>query len=232
MQDRATAQTDIEVTAPTCLVVGDVLLYRNGLAAGLAALEEVNVLGSCGSHEAIQEVSKLQPMVVVLDITHHEILDQLRALTLGATICVVGFGIHGRDDTIRCAEAGISAFVGRNETIEDLNTAVLKAVRGEAVCSPRMMARLVRHLATQNGSHKPKQTTCLTKRENEVAALVNEGLSNKEIAKLLGISPATVKNHVHMILEKFDIRRRGVVGRHLFDLQSESAPSAIMGRKS
>ncbi|MGB5483316.1 LuxR C-terminal-related transcriptional regulator [Parasphingorhabdus sp.] len=215
MPDNAAAQADIEAIAPTCLVVGDVLLYRNGLAAGLAALEEVDVLGSCGSDEAIQEVGRLRPMVVVLDITHHEILDQLRALTMGATIHFVGFGIHNRDDAIRCAEAGISAFVGRDETIEDLNKTVLKAVRGEAVCSPKMMAGLVRHLAALTSNHKPQEIGCLTMRESEVATLVKEGLSNKEIAKLLCISPATVKNHVHMILEKFNVRRRGVIGRHI-----------------
>ncbi len=227
MQDRSATKPEIEATAPTCLVVGDVLLYRNGLAAGLAALEEVDVLGSCGADEAAQKVSELQPMVVVLDITHHEILHQLESLTMGAAIHFVGFGLHNRDDAIRCAEAGISAFVGRDESIEDLNKTVLKAVRGEAVCPPKMMAGLVRHLAALTGNHKAQKIGCLTMRESEVATLVKEGLSNKEIAKLLCISPATVKNHVHMILEKFNVGRRGVIGRHLSVRQTDNVSSTL-----
>ena len=231
MQDRAAAQPDIEAIAPTCLVVGDVLLYRNGLAAGLAALEEVDVLDSCGSNEAAEKVSALQPMVIVLDITYHEILQQISPLIMEESIHFVGFGIHNRDDAIRCAEAGISAFVGRDETIEDLNDAVLKAVRGEAVCPPRMMAGLVRHLAALTGNRKAPEIGCLTKRECEVATLVKEGLSNKEIAKLLRISPATVKNHVHMILEKFNVRRRGVIGRYLSVRQTAGVASSLLHGK-
>lgn len=59
----------------------------------------------------------------------------------------------------------------------------------------------------------------LTRRQNEVARFVQQGLSNKEIARKLGISPATVKNHVHTILEKLDIDRR-----------TKIRPSGYLGR--
>ena len=51
----------------------------------------------------------------------------------------------------------------------------------------------------------------MTQREREIAALVEEGLSNKEIAGMLDISPATVKNHVHIILDKLNLPRRRMI---------------------
>ncbi|HEY9227484.1 MAG TPA: helix-turn-helix transcriptional regulator, partial [Gemmatimonadaceae bacterium] len=55
----------------------------------------------------------------------------------------------------------------------------------------------------------------LTARERELAALLDEGLTNKEIAQRLHISVATVKNHVHRILEKLHVRRRGQAASRL-----------------
>ncbi len=55
----------------------------------------------------------------------------------------------------------------------------------------------------------------LTERENEIAGLVRQGLSNKVIAQRLRISPATVKNHVHNILEKLELTSRGAIGNQL-----------------
>jgi DNA-binding NarL/FixJ family response regulator len=59
------------------------------------------------------------------------------------------------------------------------------------------------------------RTTRLTIREREIVALMRDGLSNKEIAKRLSIEVATVKNHVHNILDKLDVRRRGDVATAL-----------------
>lgn len=55
----------------------------------------------------------------------------------------------------------------------------------------------------------------LSDRERTVAALVADGLSNKEIARDLGISPATVKNHVHATLTKLNLPRRAAIGKAL-----------------
>lgn len=60
-----------------------------------------------------------------------------------------------------------------------------------------------------------QQPETLTRREREIAMLVGEGLSNKEIAKDLSIGPSTVKNHVHNILEKLRVRRRSAIAQQL-----------------
>ncbi|ABC63945.1 LuxR C-terminal-related transcriptional regulator [Erythrobacter litoralis] len=195
------------------MIVGDVMLYREGLARGLDRLGHVEVVDSLTSPAATEALADTPPDILVLDISSPDTLDIIRPLICAQPgLPVVGFGVGGQADAMRCAEAGISSFVSREDSIEDLDQAVLMAARGEAVCSPRMTARLIRHLAALTGKAHQRTDNCLTAREREVASLVKEGLSNKQIAIELGISPATVKNHVHMILEKLNMPRRSSIG--------------------
>ncbi|MEL7444419.1 MAG: response regulator transcription factor [Pseudomonadota bacterium] len=196
-----------------CIIVGDVLLYRDGLARGLRRLGNVEVVESVSSQEAITSMGGKGADVLVLDISHPDTLETIRPMINECSdLPVVGFGIGGQTDALRCAEIGISSFVGRDESIEDLDSAIQQAARGEAVCSPALTARLIRHMAALIDGAQVQTNNCLTVREREVAMLVKRGMSNKEIAIELGISPATVKNHVHMILEKLNMPRRASIG--------------------
>src|SRR5439155_827652 len=98
----------------------------------------------------------------------------------------------------------------REASIDDLVTVIESVARGEAICSPRVAAGLLRRvaaLAAGHGGDLPRAQ--LTNREREIVRLIDNGLSNKEIARALGIEVATVKNHVHNILEKLQVHRRG-----------------------
>jgi DNA-binding NarL/FixJ family response regulator len=88
--------------------------------------------------------------------------------------------------------------------------AVHRAVRGELLCSPRTAALLFNRMAVLSPNRGiAAGDNMLTRREHEIITLVERGLSNKEIARLLRIGNATVKNHVHSILTKLQVRRRG-----------------------
>jgi DNA-binding NarL/FixJ family response regulator len=124
---------------------------------------------------------------------------------------VVAFSVAETDDEIcECAEAGIAGYVARNGSKEDLIAAIENAVRGEVVCSPRAAASLFRRLAAHVRTKRQRPPeAALTSREQDIIALIDRGLSNKEIARQLQIRLPTVKNHVHNILEKLQVRRRG-----------------------
>jgi two-component system nitrate/nitrite response regulator NarL len=94
--------------------------------------------------------------------------------------------------------------------------AVHSAVRGELVCSPRTAAMLLHRVSLPHGrpSADPDKSM-LTQREQDIVLLLNEGLSNKQIARSLNIQSATVKNHVHSILSKLRVSRRGEVAAQL-----------------
>jgi DNA-binding NarL/FixJ family response regulator len=115
-------------------------------------------------------------------------------------------------EVLACAEAGFSAYVARDGSIEDLVEAVHRAFRGELVCSPRIASMLFSRLGSISASRCiPSADLLLTRREREIATLVARGLQNKEVARRLGISDATIKNHVHNILQKLNIRGRGEI---------------------
>ena len=96
--------------------------------------------------------------------------------------------------------------------------AVLRAARGEVVCSPRTTPSLVRRLATLSpASDAAPCAASLTSRELEVVPLIDRGLSHKEIARPVSISLATVKNHVHHVIKKLHAKRRGNAAHRLRD---------------
>jgi DNA-binding NarL/FixJ family response regulator len=110
---------------------------------------------------------------------------------------------------IEIAEAGGAGCVTREQSLDEL-VATLRAVsRGEARFSPRVVAAFLDHIAVLASEHTtPPPLLALTAREREVLALIGRGFSNKEISAHLTIEVATVKNHVHSILEKLHVRRR------------------------
>lgn len=202
--------------APRVTIVSDVLLYREGLAASLIRDGRLNVIELVSSADALSAIVLSLPDVVLLDGA------MVRCLALGRTIRAhwpgartVGFGISGgADQLVACAESGLAAFVDCNGSVAELVEAVQGALRGELTCSPKVSALLCERLACLATAAEPSTET-LTRREREIAALIGEGLSNKEIAIDLRIGPSTVKNHVHNILEKLNVRRRAAIVHQL-----------------
>jgi two-component system, NarL family, nitrate/nitrite response regulator NarL len=199
------------------LIVSDVLLYREGLRASLSAVTQLEVVGSATGGEAFARVEALHPDVIILDASTSNGMTLARDLRK-PPLCarVIGFGINGdEEEIVSCAEAGLAGFVGSEGTTEDLISAVECSMRGELLCSPRVAALLFNRITSLSKKGIAAPGVNLTRRELEIARLIKEGLSNKEIAGELGIGPATVKNYVHSILEKLSVRRRSAVAARL-----------------
>jgi DNA-binding NarL/FixJ family response regulator len=198
---------------PRIIIVSDARLYREGLALSLARVDRIVVVGVADTvASALTCVKDNNPDVVLLDFAMPDALalpDAIAAARL--PVKVVAFSVAETEDEIcECAEAGIAGYVARNGSKEDLIAAVENAVRGEVICSPRAAASLFRRLAShvRTTRQRPREAA-LTSREQDIIALIDKGLSNKEIARQLKISLPTVKNHVHNILEKLQVGRRG-----------------------
>jgi two-component system nitrate/nitrite response regulator NarL len=198
---------------PRIAIVSDSRLYREGLALSLARIDRVAVVGSAESlASAIVCIADFSPDVLLLDIT------MVGGLTLpsvlskaGTPVKVIAFSVADTEDEIcACAEAGIAGYVSRDGSADDLVSAVEGAIRGEVLCPPRVVASLFRRLALfARTIGQPGPGGALTAREHEILTLIDKGLSNKQIARHLQISLATVKNHVHNLLDKLGVRRRG-----------------------
>jgi DNA-binding NarL/FixJ family response regulator len=200
------------------VIASSILLYREGLAASVTSDGRLEVVGQTDLNSAAELSRKLLPDALVLDASTAEGLALARQMKGEAqNLPLVGFGISGSPaDVIGCAESGLAGFIDQESSIDALVKVVSDAVRGEFNCSPQVTSILCTRLArlADRGMVIPNS---LTARERQIAGMVAEGLSNKEIAQGLRIGPATVKNHVHNILDKLHVRRRAAIASRVLE---------------
>jgi two-component system, NarL family, nitrate/nitrite response regulator NarL len=192
-------------------IISTTRIYREGLSHVLAAESAVEVIGTASDvDKAAAQLITMRPDVTLFDLTDEAGLDGVRRLAHREGQKVVVLGVTDDvEQILSCAEAGIAGYVTRNESLAHLVSTVCAAARGEFTCPPQVAGGLLRRLGTLGGQAvRPPTQPSLTGREQEVVRLIGLGLSNKEIAKRLGIQLATVKNHVHNILDKAGVRRR------------------------
>jgi two-component system, NarL family, nitrate/nitrite response regulator NarL len=153
------------------------------------------------------------PDVVLVDVTGGPRLAALRELAGTAPQTpLLAIGVRDVDrDVLACIEAGAIGYVLQDASLDDLADATHRAVRDEPLASPHVIATLMRRVAALSENGRTGTVGALTSRELEVVELIEQGLSNKEIAAQLSIAVTTVKNHVHSILEKLKVQRRGEV---------------------
>ena len=194
------------------MVLADVRLYREGLAQVLAAEKSIALVGTGPpNRETIAWVVAAQPNVVLLEAAvacDSTIVQDLARLSPNSR--VVAYGVQDEErQALRCAEAGVAAFVMGEATGQELAGTILGLSQGEFHCPPRAAAILVQRVSNlAQGVREDYGHARLTPRERGIVTLIDEGLSNKEIANRLGIELSTVKNHVHRILEKLHVLRR------------------------
>jgi DNA-binding NarL/FixJ family response regulator len=194
------------------LVVARIRLYRDGLADALARREGIEVVGTADTpDDALERVKQLSPDIVILEApsaADQAALQQLARHSQSIRVIVLGLAPNEKD-ALECVEAGAAGYVSRDDSAETLVETIHAAARGELRCSPSMAGTMLRRLAAlSDARNRPAAEVPLTAREREILALLAQALSNKEIASRLGIGIATVKNHVHHLLEKLQVRRR------------------------
>ena len=197
------------------IVASGFRLLCDGLTDALGRSSAITVVASAGDADrARAAVSDLGPDVVLIDIEMPDSLRLVRTVAGGThSPKIVAFAVSEADDAlVRYIEAGIDGYVTRDGSLNDVVATVESVGRGETIVSPKLAASLFQRLASQRIREETTPslaTSVLTAREREILALVEQGMANKEIARRLGIELATVKNHVHHVLEKLKVTRRG-----------------------
>jgi DNA-binding NarL/FixJ family response regulator len=210
---------DRPVAPVRVVVLAGVRLYREGLARILADRAELAVAGTAPvDTDGIERMCALGPDVILIEAAaaaDPAIVRWLAARAPGARIVAYGVA-EDTDQAVRCAEAGVDAYVPGEAVADDIVNTISALATGEFRCSPRVAAQLVRRLRALSREWRADDTDVhLTAREQGIAALLAEGLSNKEIGRRLGIELCTVKNHVHHILEKLHATSRAQAAARL-----------------
>jgi two-component system, NarL family, nitrate/nitrite response regulator NarL len=198
-------------TVVDVFLVAETRFYRDGLADALDRRPALRVVGTAAAAgDALGRIRLLEPDVVLLDTAVAGMFELVRNLgDAAAPIPVIALALPERaSEVLACAEAGVSGYVTQDASLDDLAGTIRGVLRGELRCPPRIAATLFKRVAALAAPGRPALATVLTAREREVLAVLDEGLSNKQIAARLCIEIATVKNHVHHILEKLQVASR------------------------
>jgi len=197
------------------VLVDDEELVRSGLRLLLSNAPDIEVVAEASNGwDAVATVLDAQPDVVLMDIRMPvmdgiEATAQLHSLAGARDIPVVMLTAFDTDEFILHAlRAGAVGFLLKTTAPEALVASVRAAAQGQQQLSPKVLENLVGLAATppqpEQEMIQPSGLAELSERENEIAQLVAQGLSNAEIAEQLFISLTTVKTHMKHILAKID----------------------------
>ncbi|MFF3918786.1 response regulator [Streptomyces sp. NPDC001852] len=191
------------------LIVDDHPVVRDGLRGMFESAPGFRVLGEAADGvEAVARAAALDPDVILMDLRMPggSGVDAIRELTRrGARAKVLVLTTYDTDtDTLPAIEAGATGYLLKDAPRDELFTAVRAAAGGRTVLSPAVASRLVHAVRT------PRQPGAepLSAREREVLVLVARGTSNREIARELFISEATVKTHLTHLYAKLGVNDR------------------------
>lgn len=195
------------MTPLRCLVVDDHPVVRAGLLAVLAGQPGLEVVGeAAGGDEALALCAAVAPDVVLCDLRLGEGpdgVDVTRTLmTRPDPPAVVILTTFDHDaDIVRAVEAGAAGYLLKDAPPQEIVEALVRAARGETVLRADQTARVVRTMREQ-------RRAVLSERELDVLRLVAEGRGNKEIARALFVSEATVKTHLNHVFGKLEVTSR------------------------
>ncbi len=204
------------------LIIHKNRLFREGLAFVLTQQPNVTVAAvTASASDILQDLEKLRPDIVVLDLSlpDREGLAEARQIRHASPdVRILMMGITElQSDVLACVEAGAAGYLPQEASLEQLLENVRAVAAGEAICSPKVATFLfsrVAEAARERELRRVQGLPSLTRRELEIIASVEDGLSNKEIATRLQIEVQTVKNHIHNILEKLQLDGRREAARY------------------
>jgi DNA-binding NarL/FixJ family response regulator len=218
------------------LIVSDVRVVQEGLRSVLAKWDEVEVVSTVDMLQARDQSGRLHPDVILFDAARQDSVEFLKDLVASAPHSrVVAFGVKDTDEEILAlAAAGTAGYICNSAESSDVVKVLERVMCDELLCSPRASASLYRRVATltQAGNdsistgngHAPMVP--LSRRELQIAQLIDCGLTNKQIGRELGIEAATVKNHVHNMCEKLEVHRRGEAAARVRAISRAQLPAS------
>ena len=194
------------------LVFSKIQFLREMLIQALAAEPSIVVIDEPGCGLGDAPLPEVTPRLVVADARHPEVFAYVSDARLRfPAVAIVVLAMTDREEEfLGWADIGIAGYVEPDSSAGELVSVVCRVAAGDVVCPPRLTAVLLKRQAILSNARPTVGGIYeLTHREREVLEQLAEGLCNKRIARKLHIAESTVKNHVHSILEKWDLRTRG-----------------------
>jgi len=196
------------------VLIEDNRLVREGMTAMLNQTNDFRVVaaGPSGDPALLRDT---QPQVILLDVGLWDddslrVAETVRKESPDSKVIIMDLlPIH--EDIVEFVNAGVSGFILKDATFDDLVSTIRSVADGAHVLPPAMTSTLFSQIAreaVEKGRAAAIEAVRMTARELEVIELIGEGLSNKEIAGRLNIATHTVKSHVRNVMEKLALHTR------------------------
>ena len=195
-------------------LIEDNRLVRDGIATLLNQVHDLRVVAAASSAD-LSLPDGVHPQVVLLDLGLRNgdslrVAQRVRREFPESKVVVMDL-LPVHEDIMEFVHAGVSGFVMKDATLDDLVSTVRSVVDGAHVLPPQMTSSLFSQIARDavaSGRPDTLEAVRMTPRERQVINLISEGLGNKQIAARLHIATHTVKSHVHNIMEKLALHTR------------------------
>lgn len=195
-------------------LIEDNRLVREGMTAMLNQTEDFEVVaaGPSGDHALLRDA---KAQVILLDVGLWDddslrVAETVRKESPDSKVIIMDL-LPVHEDIVEFVNAGVSGFILKDATLDDLVTTIRSVAEGAHVLPPAMTSSLFSQIAKEaivRGRAAAMESVRMTTREREVTGLIGEGLSNKEIASRLNIATHTVKSHVRNVMEKLALHTR------------------------
>jgi len=205
----ATPQHDVHAERIRVLLVDDHALVRAGIRALIEMIESVDVVGEAGNGaEALRSIEKLNPHIVLLDITMPDMngLEVLQRITSRfAGVRVIILTMHeAREYAVQALHFGAAGFIPKSAAAAELKDAIEMIMQGKTYVSAQTPQQTAAHVVL-NDDKQRELLDRLTPRQREILVRIAEGQSTKEIARALEISVKTVESHRSQLTERLSI---------------------------
>ena len=200
------------------LIVDDFPLIREGFAHALTGDPAIEVVGQADNgRDALRMAAELRPDVMVLDLYMPEfggmmVLERLHDASPNTKALVVSASERA-EMLLDAVAAGANGYLTKRVSREELRQAVITVHGGGSMISPALASVLIQEYSRTRGGEPSTVRALLGPREQEILRLVAQGLTDREIGKILHISPRTVQNHLTRIRERTGLKRRSELAR-------------------
>jgi DNA-binding NarL/FixJ family response regulator len=196
------------------VLIEDNRLVREGMMALLNQTNDVRVVAAGPSSDP-EMLKDTQPDVILLDVGLWDddslrVAETVRTESPDSKVIIMDL-LPINEDIADFVNAGVSGFILKDATFDDLVRTIRSVASGAHVLPPQLTSTLFSRIAQQaleHGRAEAMEAVRMTNREREVIDLIAEGLSNKEIAARLNIAAHTVKSHVRNVMEKLTLHTR------------------------
>jgi len=190
--------------ATRVLLADDHQIFRNGLKSVLVGLGDVDVIAEAvDGEQAVRLAREVAPDVAIMDIGMPNLngIEATRQIRSAGQTRVIALSVHAEGVIIRrMLEAGASGYLLKDCAADEVAEALKAVLAGRVYLGKGLSDVVVRQLGAPPAGGSP-----LSRREEDVLRQIAEGLTTKEIARVLGVSPKTVDTHRQHLMGKLDI---------------------------